>query len=216
MAGAPPAAHAFGSRGHCADVGKRPSWPERTGGTAVEVRVAHIEPAIALATCEQALRRLVVAASCLMTAPTGSRSGPHHRRPPPPRRRGVGRCRLTTALSLSPPGARRDRAHERAASRCATSTAAARQSASRPSRAAPAGRANGSTSGPSCAPRSSACARVIRPPPRACPMPACREASRRQRNTTLLAENRRLRDQIAELKTELAIAYGIALVWPSA
>jgi hypothetical protein len=35
-----------------------------------------------------------------------------------------------------------------------------------------------------------------------------REASLRQRNTTLLAENHRLRDQIAELKTELAIAYG--------
>jgi len=35
-----------------------------------------------------------------------------------------------------------------------------------------------------------------------------REASLRQRNTTMLAENRRLRDQIAELKTELAIAYG--------
>jgi Family of unknown function (DUF6262)/Basic region leucine zipper len=35
-----------------------------------------------------------------------------------------------------------------------------------------------------------------------------REASLRQRNTTLLAENRRLRDQIAELKTELAMAYG--------
>ncbi len=35
-----------------------------------------------------------------------------------------------------------------------------------------------------------------------------REASLRQRNTTLLAENRRLRDQIAELKAELAIAYG--------
>ena len=35
-----------------------------------------------------------------------------------------------------------------------------------------------------------------------------REASLRQRNTTLLAENRPLRDQIAELKIELAIAYG--------
>jgi hypothetical protein len=35
-----------------------------------------------------------------------------------------------------------------------------------------------------------------------------REASLRQRNTTLLAENRRLRDQIAELRAELAIAYG--------
>jgi hypothetical protein len=35
-----------------------------------------------------------------------------------------------------------------------------------------------------------------------------REASLRQHNTTLLAENRRLRDQIAELKAELAIAYG--------
>src|SRR5215211_4416516 len=35
-----------------------------------------------------------------------------------------------------------------------------------------------------------------------------REASFRQRNTMLLAENRRLRDQIAELKTELAIAHG--------
>jgi hypothetical protein len=38
--------------------------------------------------------------------------------------------------------------------------------------------------------------------------PSAREASLRQRNTTLLAENRRLRDQIAELKAELAIAYG--------
>jgi hypothetical protein len=35
-----------------------------------------------------------------------------------------------------------------------------------------------------------------------------REASLRQRSTMLLAENRRLRDQIAELKAELAIAYG--------
>jgi hypothetical protein len=35
-----------------------------------------------------------------------------------------------------------------------------------------------------------------------------REASLRQRNTTLLAENRRLRDQIAELEAELAIVYG--------
>jgi hypothetical protein len=35
-----------------------------------------------------------------------------------------------------------------------------------------------------------------------------REASLRQRNTTLLAENRRLRDQIAELQAELAIAHG--------
>jgi Family of unknown function (DUF6262) len=35
-----------------------------------------------------------------------------------------------------------------------------------------------------------------------------REASLRQRNTTLLTENHRLRDQIAELKAELAIAYG--------
>lgn len=33
-------------------------------------------------------------------------------------------------------------------------------------------------------------------------------ASLRQRNTLLLAENRRLRDQVAELKAELAIAYG--------
>jgi hypothetical protein len=33
-------------------------------------------------------------------------------------------------------------------------------------------------------------------------------ASLRQRNTLLLAENRRLRDQAAELKAELAIAYG--------
>jgi uncharacterized protein DUF6262 len=35
-----------------------------------------------------------------------------------------------------------------------------------------------------------------------------REASLRQRNMMLLAENRRLREQIAELKAELAIAYG--------
>lgn len=35
-----------------------------------------------------------------------------------------------------------------------------------------------------------------------------REASLRQRNTTLLAENRRLRDHVAELKAELAIAHG--------
>jgi hypothetical protein len=33
-------------------------------------------------------------------------------------------------------------------------------------------------------------------------------ASLRQRNTLLLAENRRLRDQVAELKAELAIVYG--------
>jgi hypothetical protein len=33
-------------------------------------------------------------------------------------------------------------------------------------------------------------------------------ASLRQRNTSPLAENRRLRDQVAELKAELAIAYG--------
>ena len=33
-------------------------------------------------------------------------------------------------------------------------------------------------------------------------------ASLRQRNTLLLAENRRLRDQVAELNAELAIAYG--------
>jgi Family of unknown function (DUF6262) len=33
-------------------------------------------------------------------------------------------------------------------------------------------------------------------------------ASLRQRNTLLLAENRRLRDQLAELKAELAIAHG--------
>jgi hypothetical protein len=44
--------------------------------------------------------------------------------------------------------------------------------------------------------------------PRAPDAERAREASLRQRNTTLLAENRRLRDQIAELKTELAIAYG--------
>jgi hypothetical protein len=35
-----------------------------------------------------------------------------------------------------------------------------------------------------------------------------REASLRQRNATLLAEKRGLRDQVAELKAELAIAYG--------
>jgi hypothetical protein len=33
-------------------------------------------------------------------------------------------------------------------------------------------------------------------------------ASLRQRNMLLLAENRRLRDQIAALKAELAITYG--------
>jgi hypothetical protein len=33
-------------------------------------------------------------------------------------------------------------------------------------------------------------------------------ASLHQRNTMLLAENRRLREQVAELKRELAIAYG--------
>lgn len=44
--------------------------------------------------------------------------------------------------------------------------------------------------------------------PRAPDAERAREASLRQRNTTLLAENHRLRDQIAELKTELAIAYG--------
>jgi hypothetical protein len=33
-------------------------------------------------------------------------------------------------------------------------------------------------------------------------------ASLRQRNTLLLAENQRLRDQVAELKAELATAYG--------
>jgi hypothetical protein len=33
-------------------------------------------------------------------------------------------------------------------------------------------------------------------------------ASLRQRNALLLAANRRLRDQITELKAELAIAYG--------
>jgi hypothetical protein len=35
-----------------------------------------------------------------------------------------------------------------------------------------------------------------------------REASLRQRNAVLLAENRRLREQVAELTAELAIAYG--------
>jgi cell division septum initiation protein DivIVA len=39
-------------------------------------------------------------------------------------------------------------------------------------------------------------------------MPRKRRSDLRQRNATLLTENRRLRDQIAELKTELAIAYG--------
>jgi cell division protein FtsB len=50
----------------------------------------------------------------------------------------------------------------------------------------------------------------VHPPaaPRVPDAERAREASLRQRNTTLLAENRRLRDQIAELKTELAIAYG--------
>jgi hypothetical protein len=50
-----------------------------------------------------------------------------------------------------------------------------------------------------------------RHPPTASRVPdaeRAREASLRQRNTTLLAENRHLRDQIAELKAELAIAYG--------
>jgi hypothetical protein len=52
-------------------------------------------------------------------------------------------------------------------------------------------------------PRSSACAPTIRPTLRAPDAERAREASLRQRNTTLLAENRRLRDQIAELKAEL-------------
>jgi hypothetical protein len=50
-----------------------------------------------------------------------------------------------------------------------------------------------------------------RHPPAAARVPdaeRAREASLRQRNTTLLAENRRLRDQIAELRAELAVAYG--------
>jgi hypothetical protein len=46
------------------------------------------------------------------------------------------------------------------------------------------------------------------PAPRVPDAERAREASLRQRNTTLLAENRRLRDQIAELKAELAIAHG--------
>jgi hypothetical protein len=52
--------------------------------------------------------------------------------------------------------------------------------------------------------------RARHPPaaPRVSDAERAREASLRQRNTTLLAENRRLRDQIAELKAELAIAYG--------
>jgi Tfp pilus assembly protein FimV len=56
--------------------------------------------------------------------------------------------------------------------------------------------------------RSSKRLRARHPPaaPRVPDAERARAASLRQRNTTLLAENRRLRDQIAELKAELAIA----------
>jgi hypothetical protein len=50
--------------------------------------------------------------------------------------------------------------------------------------------------------------RVTNTPPRVPDARRATSASLRQRNTLLLAENRRLRDQITELKAELAIAYG--------
>jgi hypothetical protein len=50
--------------------------------------------------------------------------------------------------------------------------------------------------------------RVTNTPPRVPDAHRATSASLRQRNTLLLAENRWLRDQITELKAELAIAYG--------
>ena len=49
---------------------------------------------------------------------------------------------------------------------------------------------------------------VTNTPPRVPDAHRTTTASLRQRDALLLAENRRLRDQITELKAELAIAYG--------